>query len=304
MGQSSKLWDKLTAEEFASVDDTFLSTFRAPSSANKFVAWDPYERSTRYLQFLLFTVAARKTSAFFDAYRRLGATDVGAPLAVRVGGCAINADYLAAVEEWEFMTAHDALRGADRVVEIGAGFGRTCHTLLTLCPDIVEYTIVDLAPMLRLSSSYLSRVAPSVYGKVRFVASDDLPAQAALGGAGLAINIDSFQEMPPEVIDGYMDRIVSRASKFYSKNAVGKYRPETVGLPPLRPDQLLDVFDLGYCRKVLDVFDDDQLRSARAECLELYRPKGSGDWSLSADQPMSLFPYFLHALYSRGTAGR
>lgn len=299
MGQSSKLWDKLTRDEFGTIDDAFLSTFRAPSSANKFVAWDPFERSTRYIQFLLFTVASRKSESFFDAYRRLARSDFGNPLAVRVAGCAVNADYLAAVEEWEFASARGGLAGARSVVEIGAGFGRTCHAVLSLTPSIESYTIVDLAPMLRLSSAYLAKVCPDLFPKVRFVASDDFASQEAIPAPDLAINIDSFQEMPPSVIDGYMQRIIARATRFYSKNAVGKYRPETVGLPALRPDQLLDVFELGYCRKVLDVFDDEQLRGATAECLDLYRPKVGGSWSLVGHEPMGLFPYFIHALYSK-----
>ena len=49
MNNSSKLWDKYTAQEFGNINDEFLADFRAPGSANKFVAWDPYERSTRYL---------------------------------------------------------------------------------------------------------------------------------------------------------------------------------------------------------------------------------------------------------------
>jgi hypothetical protein len=45
----SNLWEKLTLQEFANIDDEFFKNCRAPSSANKFVAWDHYEHSTRYL---------------------------------------------------------------------------------------------------------------------------------------------------------------------------------------------------------------------------------------------------------------
>ena len=113
-------------------------------------------------------------------------------------------------------------------MEIGAGFGRTCHTLLTLCPAIEEYIIVDLEPMLRLSRAYLQRVVPRA--NIRFISNSDEKALETLN-ADLAINIDSFQEMPPAVIAFYMTQVVQRAVRFYCKNPVGKYSPAVVGRP-------------------------------------------------------------------------
>jgi putative sugar O-methyltransferase len=300
MAETSRLWGKLTREQFANIDDEFLRTFREPGSANKFVAWDPYERSARYFKFLLFAVVAKQPEAFFTAYRRLQNCNLGNPLSVQYSGCALNADYVAAVEEWLFLDGLMQFEGMQRVTEIGAGFGRTCHTLLTLCPNIREYTIVDLEPMLGLSAAYLERVAPASFDRIRFIASTDHEAQEALQAQDLAINIDSFQEMPKNVIDGYMNRIVSKAARFYCKNPVGKYLPETVGLPHLEPEQLMDVFELGYCQSVIDIFDESALQKARADYLALYTPpNNNGDYRMQASKAMDLFSYFLHVLYVR-----
>jgi putative sugar O-methyltransferase len=299
MANVSKQWEKLTQEQFQHVDDELLATFRAPGSKNKFVAWDPFERASRYFKFLLFNTASKQSAEFFDAYRKLEHRELGDPLTVKYAGCDVDADYLAAVEEWEFLSRSRALDGTRTVVEIGAGFGRTCHTLLTLGASIEKYVIIDLAPMLRLSQAYLERVRPGA--NVHFVSSED-HAQIDALRPDLVINIDSFQEMPPTVIDFYMEHVVRNGRRFYCKNPVGKYLPGSIGQPDLTPAQLMDVFKIGYCQEVIDIFDEQSLQAARQAFLKAYRPvAASGDaaYTLAADKVMDLFPYFHHALYTR-----
>ena len=292
MTKSSKLWEKLTLQEFANIDDEFLKNFRAPGSANKFVAWDPYEHSTRYLKFLLFTIAKKQPNEFFDAYKKISNCNFGGSLSVRYSDCDINADYLAAVEEWLFLNTYGELRNVTKMVEIGAGFGRTCHTILTLCPQIEEYTIVDLDPMLDLSRKYLKLVAPDFFNRVRFISSNDIRSQDLLE-PDLVINIDSFQEMPLAIIDGYMNRIVKKAYRFYCKNPVGKYLPETVGMPGLTQDKLLDVFNLGRCKGVIDIFNEKELQEARVAYVDKYTPPR--EWKCvqrGSDKGNGSFPLF------------
>jgi putative sugar O-methyltransferase len=295
----SQQWQRLVEREFVRIDDEFLETFRAPGSRNKFVAWDPFERSSRYFKFLLLTIARKQSPRFFEAYRALRHRDLGNPLTVTVAGCDVDADYLAAVEEWEFLHDSAGLDGVKSIVEIGAGFGRTAHTLLTVCPQIEAYTIIDLEPMLQLSRAYLKRVAPDA--DVRFIASDDHRAFESLA-PDLVINIDSFQEMPEPVITFYMTHVVQRAPRFYCKNPVGKYEPRVVELPDADPERLLDVLRLGYCQDVIDIFDEEAVERARARFVSAYCPKASdsqGAYQLAASKVMELFPYFLHVLYTR-----
>jgi putative sugar O-methyltransferase len=306
MAESSKLWEKLTSDVFQKIDKSFLENFRAPGQENKFVAWDPYERSTRYLKFLLYTIASKQTNEFFEAYRKIKMSNYGNPLSVSYSDCNINADYLAAVEEWQFLKSCGGFEGVSSVVEIGAGFGRTCHAILTLSPQIKEYSIVDLDPMLELSRQYLSQVAPEILDRVQFISSNDVDLQEQLR-PDLVINIDSFQEMPSSIIEGYMNRIVRKANKFYCKNPVGKYLPEAVGMPQLGPEKLLDVFKLGRCTNVIDIFCEQELQSARDDFVNKYLPPPSYDnfneikpYKAMQTQVMDLFPYFHHVLYVRG----
>lgn len=297
----STQWQTLLREQFLEVDDRFLATFRAPGSNNRFAAWNPFEPSTRYFKSLLFVTAARQSPRFFDAYRRLANRGLGDPLTVRCRGCEIDADYLAAVEEWEFLYDAGVLDKAQTVVEIGAGFGRTCHTLLTLAPAIRRYLIIDLEPMLRLSRAYLRRVVPNA--EVTFIAHDDNVEIAKIAELrpDLVINIDSFQEMLPQVVDAYMTGVVRHGSHFYCKNPIGKYPPAAVGLSDPGGDVLRDVFSLGLCRDVIDIFDDGALQAARETFVRAYRPPPAStgtQFRLTASKVMELFPYFQHALYT------
>ncbi len=299
MGEGSKIWKNLTQNIFSRIDDDFIQNFRMPGAANQFAAWDPYEKSTRYFKFLLYATAQERSDIYLESYRKIQNLDLGKPLSIQYADCAINADYLAAVEEWEFLENSIKIShgGINNIVEIGAGFGRTCHTLLSLCPHIDVYTIVDLDPMLALSSAYLKKVIPEKFDRIRFVSSEDLELQSAIS-ADLAINIDSFQEMHLNVIDGYMNRIIKNSELFYCKNPIGKYLPESIGLPGLSPEKILDVFELGRCRNTLDIFNDSELRHSREAYLKAYRPAGE-DWSLLNHIPMLMFSYYHHVLYSR-----
>ena len=140
----SNLWTNITSTQFQNIDDDFVNQFRIPGGPNaRLAAWDPYDKSMRYYKFLLYNSARGKNLEFFKAYKKIKNVNVGQPPSVNVGGCNINIDHLFAVEEALF------IRGAlyseiKSVVEIGAGFGRTCQALLGIEPAIQIYTIIDL----------------------------------------------------------------------------------------------------------------------------------------------------------------
>lgn len=292
----SELWNSLSRTLFANVDEDFVNNFRRPGGANgRLGSWDPFDRSMRYFKFMLYAAAERQPERFFKLYRALGRVDIGSPVSITVQGCAVNIDYLLALEEYLFLEAALAMKSVRSVIEIGAGFGRTCHTLLALAGDSIEqYTIVDLENVLALSRRVLAEAVPQHWPKIRFVAADDVSGWHGCS-ADLAINIDSFQEMPPATIDAYMDGIVRGCRHLYVKNPVAKYHPACIGIEVRDPAELHDAFALGYCRDVIDIFDDRALGAARRTYLEAYRPGRA--WSLLAERPAAMFPYYHHALY-------
>jgi len=297
MKENSQLWKTITSTFFAKVDNDFLHSFRKPGGGanSRLAAWDPLDKSMRYYKFFLFNVARRKDQKFFEAYRRLGNTQIGNPMTVTVSGCQVDIDYLFALEEYFFLAEHLNMKKLNRVVEIGAGFGRTCHVLLHLVETIQEYVIVDLPEVLELSKIYLKKVIPEHFGQITFISSADVNLWTGLS-SDLVINIDSFQEMPPEVIDRYMDKLIACSAAFYCKNPVGKYKPECVGLSGISSEQLLDVYSLGYSRQIFDLFNDAELAPAVERYLAAYRPK---NMNVAAHMPLEMFPYLEHALYVR-----
>ncbi len=293
----SDLWNSLSRNQFANVDDGFIETFRRPGGAsNRLACWDPLDATMRYFKFLLYTAAARQPERFFALYRRLGRVDLGQPVSVTVRSCAINIDYFLAIEELLFLESALDLRRVRSIVEIGGGFGRTCHALLALGGEEVEqYTIVDLPKVLELSRRALEKLIPQFYSKVRFVDATNETEWRGLR-ADLVINIDSFQEMPVATIDSYMTSIVAGCRYFYVKNPIAKYDPKSIGLSIEDPGKLCDVFALGYCREVIDIFDDVALAGARVKYLEAYRPSHS---EVVGERPTEMFPYYHHALFAR-----
>ena len=293
--ENSLLWNVLSEKLFANIDEKFIENFRAPGGPNnRLAAWDPFDRTMRYFKFMLFSCCSRKPDRFFDLYRSLGNTNVGAPTTIRMRGLDINIDHLFAVEEFMFIDKALDFRTIKAIVEIGAGFGRTAHALMALAPQIETYIIVDIPSVLRLSQQLLKRLVPDRYSRIRFIDATSADAWKGLR-SDLAINIDSFQEMLPGTIDAYRDGIVRNARYAYIKNPICKYSPQCIGIEADDPSKLNDVFSLGYCREMIDIFDDDALKPARRKYLDAYRPAPS--WQAIADEPLDMFPYLQHALY-------
>jgi len=296
----SNRWKKLGDAGF-SANGSFLATFRQPDQIDaKFAGWGPYDSTMRYFKFLFSEQIRKKDAAFFENYARLGETAVGNPTMLPgPSGEPINKDHFFAVEEHAFLDRHLGFGDVGRVVEIGGGFGRTAQAIVKLAPSVERYTIVDLPGMLSLSSLYLKKVLTAAeFAKLRFV---DAIAWDAAGGeplpADLAVNIDSFQDMPSEAIRIYFERIVERSQFFYSKNTVAKYRPETIGVRNADPLLVLDGCTTGWSTDVIDIFDQRELASASQKHVEQYRPAGS--YEVLAAEPMGMFPYYLHVLYGR-----
>lgn len=299
----SKLWDSLAKDKFAKIDELFLSNFREPGNANnRLAAWDPFDKSMRYFKFLFLHQIRTKDNAFFANYARIGPTSLGNPVTLMApSGQAVNLDHFFSVEEYTFLSANLNLDKIGHVVEIGAGFGRTAQALIKLVGNIREYTIVDIPEVLSLSRSYLEKVlSEEEYAKLSFVNALSLHEDRRdFHPVDLVINIDSFQEMPQETIRYYFERIINDSRYFYSKNAIGKYRPESIGLYHTDEKQLLDVFSLGLSTEVIDIFNEGEMERARQKHVEHYLP--SKFFSVIAQEPLGIFPYYLNVLYGRNS---
>jgi putative sugar O-methyltransferase len=300
--KTSKLWDSLAKNQFAKIDGSFLANFREPGNANnRLAAWDPFDKSMRYFKFLLFHQIQKKDREFFSNYAKIGSTSLGKPITINSpSGEKINIDHFFAIEEYTFLNANIKFDRIGHVVEIGAGFGRTAQALIKLAAKIKKYTIIDIPKVLTLSATYLENVLnKDEFSKLEFVNALSLSnGNYKLSNIDLVINIDSFQEMPAETIRYYFQHVINNSRFFYSKNTVGKYTPELVGLYYMDPNQMLDVFSLGFSVDVIDIFNEAELTTARQKHVKQYCPE---DFSAISQEPLGIFPYYLNVLYGNNS---
>jgi putative sugar O-methyltransferase len=133
---------------------------------------------------------------------------LGSPFPVMGGERLISQDLANTALEVAAIRQGLAYEQPRSIFEIGGGYGRTAHALLSLFPE-ARYTIVDIEPALSISRWYLERLLPAErlrfveFGQVDSLVSDEFD---------LALSISSLQEMTPEVVASYfalMDRCVA-----------------------------------------------------------------------------------------------
>lgn len=217
----------------------------------------------------------------------------------------VNLDYLYAAEEVNFL--HQALlerqgeKGIRQVIELGAGFGRTAHVLLSVCPLIERYQIVDLPETLALSRVYLQKVLPdALIDKVEFVdaaAVEDFRWQTNGNSTpDLAIQIDGLQEMEKSTINFYYQHIFDKVNYVFFSNPVGKYLPETAGINVEVAQEIEHVMELGRCNAVIDPWNSVDVNLAKPCYLESYKPRGH---KVLHERASRIRPYYHHVLYER-----
>ena len=291
--KKSKMWESNINNIFSNLDENFLTDFRKLGKANgKLTSWNANEPTSRWFKFLLFNRVKEKDDSFFNIYKSLGDTSLGSPIFVSHKECEVNLDYLLSIEEFNFINKNLNFEEIKTVVEIGAGFGRTSHVLLKLVDSINKYIIIDLPELLSISKKYLESVlSEELFSKIIFYSNMDLEIEDI--NSDLVLNINSFQEMPSDVIDYYMSSVILNSKYFFSRNAICKYEPLSVNI---NGSNLLDVLDLGYCKELIDIFDSTALNNQVDNYIQRYRP--FRNWSLVCGE-YDLFPYYYNVLYKK-----
>lgn len=295
--EASPLWARYSETTVTEELATDLTDFKS-SPENKLSMWDPAVNGVRYVKSLIFHIGMTLSEENLARLRNIRNRGVGSPITVRVRGEHMCTDYLLGVHELAFVAPHVPLDGA-RVLEIGAGFGRTCHTLVSN-HDIASYHIVDLPSTLALSRAYLTEVlTPEQLSLVRFVPIGEADALFAASRFDLAINIDSFAEMTPETVTSYLTAIDETCRWFYSANPVGKYSDPTLdghshGAELVRMAMVTGPRPL---HQVIDISDLDQVRDRVPAFLDAYRPGPA--WRPVADGHHLAYTHYWQGLYRR-----
>jgi len=271
-----------------------LSNFKSGPHNFRIALWDPDSRGLLYLKTLLNQLCASLSATNWLALDNIQNRAFGNPIAVKHQGREICMDYAQAVLEMVFMERHIELDGED-ILEIGAGYGRTCHAILSNIP-VRSYTIVDLDQCLNLTRSYLGRVLDEAsFAKIRFVHASEFD-QLNSTQFKLCLNIDSFAEMDAPVVRYYLRYIERQCQYLYVKNPVGKYLSGTDIDSQTSTVAVEMALKTGLLRDIIDRFDSQAVADQSVKFLDVYRP-GAG-WQCIDSSLAPPWSWYWQALFS------
>jgi putative sugar O-methyltransferase len=225
--QTSFLEENLSAEE---VHSCRLIADSLPREAGLMP-----ENQAEYRYFVLLIWLYAKARDALGLLRQVSEPAEGNPIVVPFGQDMASQDLANSALEYYSIQEGVELAQCESVLEVGGGYGRNAHMILSLHPT-VRYVMVDIPPALYVAQRYLSSLFRnrrifharefSSYDEVRSEIEEAsivflLPNQLKLipnKTFQLTINISSFGEMNRGQIDRYfneIDRITAGA--FYSK---------------------------------------------------------------------------------------
>jgi putative sugar O-methyltransferase len=290
----SPLWETYHRTRVTKEASVALTGFKSSGVNFKLALWNPQTNGVRYLKALIHNVAEQLDDTGWERLRRIRGRETGAPIAVRTHGELVDMDYLQAVLELDFLGRHAVLDGAS-VLEIGAGYGRTCHAVLAN-HDVAAFTVVDLENSLDLARAYLGAVLDDAqFAKVRFIRAEDVERELAGQHFDLCLNIDSFAEMDPDVVGNYLAFIAGQCGGFYVKNPVGKYLDPSLDGHAEGQDLVAMALRTGPVRDVIDIHDSEAVGAQSVRFLDAYRP--AAGWTTVADEWAPPWSYYWQALY-------
>ncbi|MFH9070592.1 putative sugar O-methyltransferase [Streptomyces alboflavus] len=294
--RASRQWERISENWVTEDGADNLTDFKSDSRNYHLALWDPRRNGIRYLRALVYELATRLGPEDWQKIRNTKNREVGNPVEVRLDGTSVCLDYLQAALELGFIEKELDLRGG-RVLEIGAGYGRLAHAMLSNY-DLDSYCVIDLKNTLSLSRSYLREVlSEKQFAKMRFVQVDDVTASLDTAQFDLCVNIHSMTEMIPETVEEYLRLIDRTCTAFFVKNPVGKYIDPSLDGYYKGDEAVQEALASGPLRQQLDIHDSEAVQAAAPDFLDAYRPGTA--WSPAAHGRGVPWSYFWQALYTK-----
>jgi putative sugar O-methyltransferase len=254
---------------------------------------DPSEQGERYLRSLVYMMAEQMTDDMFASLKRIYGRNKGHPLGIIYKGEIVCLDYLQAVFEMDFIQKHistkrhGALHGK-HILEIGAGYGRTCHTIMSN-HNVESYTIADLGNCLALSYRYLSEVLPKEqFVKIRFVPVEEKSLSCDFD---LCVCIDAFSELDEDQADQYVKYVDAHCKWFYLKTQLCQYEvsvadPKNNRMIKLRLNKSFDE---------INVLDTEDINGQVPKFVNGYLP--GPEWKCLANSNAKPYMHYWQAMY-------
>jgi len=123
-----------------------------------------------------------------------------------IGGTLVSRDLLDSLVELYFLDRHLGLAFAApglTVLDIGAGYGRLAHRMLSALPGVTRYLCTDaIAESTFVSEYYLG--FRKLDDRARVIPLDEIEATLEAESVDLAVNIHSFSECTPSAIEWWI----------------------------------------------------------------------------------------------------
>jgi putative sugar O-methyltransferase len=289
-------WERINRLHFTDEALADLANFKSSAVNHKLAVWNPQSNGVRYLKELTHNLCHCLKPKDWELLDNIKGRDLGNPYTVSFNGRRVCLDYLQSIfEVGAIQQAFVPLAGAD-VLEIGAGYGRTCHALISN-HNLSAYTIVDLEKTLVLASTYLKEVlSREQYSLVNFVNAEDIDKLTSCSYT-LAINIDSFAEMPEEIVRSYLKLINTTCQWCYVKNPVGKYLDPSLDMHNDGSEAVQLALSSGILRDIIDIHDNLIVERQSQKFLKEYSP--SKDWKLVSESWARPWSYYWQAIYKK-----
>ena len=294
--RENKFWADINKNQLSSENiSANFDNFKSSPINHKIALFNPEVNGIRYLKTLIYNMASRLSEEQWKILRLTLNRELGNPISISYNNESVCLDYLQAAHELSFIGKHIDLHSAD-VVEIGAGYGRTCHTIISNA-EINSYTIIDLENCMELSRKYLSAVLnQDQFNKISFVDNTDTDRFTSRN-YDLAINIDSFAEMDADIVHSYLGFIDSNCTNFYTKNPVGKYYDASLDGHSQGKEVIELALKQGILTDIIDIDNNTAIADASNRFIEAYRP--GNHWAEADNSWAEPFSYIWQAIYQR-----
>jgi len=126
-----------------------------------------------------------------------------------IAGCKVSRDLLESIAEIYFLDRHLGVTSQTglRVLDIGAGYGRLAHRIVSALPGIDRYFCTDAIAVSSFVCDYYLRFRG--LAKAQVVPLDELDDKLRDHPVDLAINVHSFSECRPQAIEWWA-RLLSK----------------------------------------------------------------------------------------------
>jgi len=261
----------------------------------KISIFNPEKNGVRYLKTLIYNLVYDMSDKQLDKLKKLENRNFGNPYTVKVRDVDIDLDYYQALDELSFIEESFDFKES-HILEIGAGYGRTPHTILSN-HDISSYTIIDLKDTLFISQNYLKEVLKlEQYNKITFLSVEEFEL-SQLTNFDLTINIDSFAEMDEKVVYEYFNIIDKYSKFFYTKNPVGKYLDKTLDNHSQGKKIIEQALKNGILKDILDIDCDIDIKKCSNKFVSAYLP--NNNWKMLSESWAKPFSYYWQVIYKK-----